>query len=112
MFQKETAAAAVQHIRGVREVFNHITVRPRASAHDVRERIVKALQQNADVDARHVTVTVSGDTARLTGTVGTWLQRDAAEQAAADAPGIGRVDNQITVQSFHDSKIEDWDEIC
>jgi osmotically-inducible protein OsmY len=73
---------------------------------------VKALHRNADVDARHITVTVSGNAATLTGTVGTWLQREAAERAAASAPGIARVDNRVVVQSFYDAKVDDEDEIC
>jgi osmotically-inducible protein OsmY len=112
LYQKNSAEKAVRHIRGVRSVLNHISVAPKAAVRDVRHRIVNALHQNADVDARHITVTVSGDTATLTGTVGTWLQRDSAERAAANAPGIARVDNRILVQSFHDSKMDDWDEIC
>ena len=112
LYQKEAAERAVRHIRGVRGVFNHITVMPQAAARDVRLRIVKALHRDADVDARHITVTLSGDTATLTGAVATWLQRDSAERAAANAPGIARVDNRIVVQSFHDSKIDDADEIC
>jgi osmotically-inducible protein OsmY len=67
LFQKQTAENAVRHIRGVRGVLNHISVAPRAAVRDVRHRIVKALHQNADVDTRHITVTVSGDTATLTG---------------------------------------------
>jgi len=114
LYQKESAEKAVRHIRGVHGVMNYIIVAPRGAVRDVRLRIVKALHQNADVDARHITVTVSGDTATLTGTVATWLQRDSAERAAANAPGIARVDNHIMVQSFHDSKIDEWaaDEIC
>jgi len=112
LYQKESAETAVQHIRGVRGVLNHITVAPRAPARDVHRRIVKALHQDADVDARHITVTVSGNTATLTGTVGTWLERDSAERAAANAPGIAHVANRIVVQSFDDSKMDDWDDIC
>jgi osmotically-inducible protein OsmY len=112
LYQKESAEEAVRHIGGVRGVMNYISVTPRAAVRDVRHGIVKALHQSADVDARHITVTVSGDTATLTGTVGTWLQRDAAERAAANAPGVANVDNRIVVQSFHDSKMDDWDEIC
>jgi osmotically-inducible protein OsmY len=112
LYQKESAERAVRHIRGVRSVINHISVAPQAVGRDVRHRIVKALHQNADVDARHITVTVSGDTATLTGTASTWLQRESAERAAASAPGIAHVDNRILVQSFHDSKMDDWDEIC
>lgn len=112
LYQKECAERAVRHIRGVRGVMNHVAVAPTSVVRDVRHRIVKALHQNADVDARHITVTVSGNTATLTGTVGTWLQRDSAERAAANAPGVAHVDNRIVVQSFHDSKMDDWDEIC
>ncbi len=112
LYQKESAERAVRHIRGVRGVWNHITVAPKAVVRDVRRRIVQALHQNADVDARHITVTVSGNMATLTGTVGTWLQRDSAERAAANAPGIAHVDNRILVQSFYDSKMDDWDDIC
>jgi osmotically-inducible protein OsmY len=112
LYQKERAERAVRHIRGVRGVFDHLTVAPRPVERDVRHRIVTALHRNADVDARHILVTVSGDTATLTGTVGTWLQREAAQRAAASAPGITRVDNQIVLQSFHDAKMDEWDDLC
>ena len=112
LYQKESAEKAVRHIRGMRGVLNHISVKPRAAVRDVRHRIVKALHQNADVDARHITVTVSGGTATLTGSVGTWLQRESAERAASSAPGIADVANRIVVQSFDDSKMDDGDEIC
>jgi osmotically-inducible protein OsmY len=112
LYQKDGAEGAVRHIRGVRGVSNRITVAPGAAVRDVRYRIVKGLHQDADVDARHIAVTVSGDTATLTGTVSTWLQRDAAERAAANAPGIAHVDNRIKVQSFHDSKMDEWDDVC
>jgi osmotically-inducible protein OsmY len=112
LFQKECAERAVRHIRGVRHVLNHIAVAPTAVAGDVQHRILTALHQNADVDARHITVNVSGDTATLSGTVGTMLQREVAEQAARNAPGVARVDNLISVESFHDSKLDDPGEIC
>jgi osmotically-inducible protein OsmY len=97
LFQKDDAEEAVHHVRGVRGVFNHITLAPRAVERDVRYRIVQALHRNADLDARHIDVTVSESTATLTGSVGTWLQREAAERAAASAPGIGEVHNLIAV---------------
>ena len=53
---------------------------------------------------------VSGDRAILTGTVGTWLQRESAERAAADAPGIAHVENRIDIEPpFFDAVP---DEIC
>ena len=112
LFQKQDAEESVRAIRGLRSVRNHITVTPPSVARDVRRRIIGALHQNADVDARHITVTVSGTTALLTGTVATWMQRDAAERAAANAPGIGYVDNRIAVESAREHELDDIDEMC
>jgi osmotically-inducible protein OsmY len=96
-FQRRDAEKAVRHIRGVRGVVNRINLAPMAAARDVRHRIVEAFHRNADLDARHVTAHAAGDVVTLAGQVGTWLQRDIAERAAADAPGIRRVENLITV---------------
>lgn len=112
MYQKQSAEDAVRHVRAVRSVMNHIAVAPGSAVRDLRHRIVRALHQNADVDARHIAVTVAGGTATLTGTVGTWLQREAAERAAATAPGIADVDNRILVESADDGTPGDWDETC
>jgi osmotically-inducible protein OsmY len=109
MYQKHDAERAVRHVRGVHNVMNRIAIAPGAVERDVRHRIVEALHRNADLDARHVRVTVTGDRATLTGTVGTWLQRDTAERAAADAPGIRVVDNRVVVEP---GKAPDQDEIC
>jgi osmotically-inducible protein OsmY len=111
LYQKESAERAVRHVRGVRNVFNHITVAPRAVARDAPHQIVNALHRHADVDARYIVVTVSGGTATLTGTVGTWLQRDSAERVAANSPGITDVVNRIVVEPLQHSKTE-ADEIC
>jgi osmotically-inducible protein OsmY len=106
-FQRRDAEKAVRHIRGVRGVINRIGLAPMSAARNVRHRIVEALHRNADLDARHVTAHAAGDVVTLTGHVGTWLQREIAERAAADAPGIRRVDNQLTVDPPADE-----DEIC
>jgi osmotically-inducible protein OsmY len=95
--QKEGAAAAVQHVPGVRGVMNYIEVAAKPVFRDVHRRIVAALHRNADVDARGLRVEVADDEVTLIGTVSSCLQRDAAERAAASAPGIRRVHNQILV---------------
>ena len=112
LFQKREAEKAVRHVRGVRDVVNYIEVAPQGVERDVRRRIVQALHLNADVDARHITVTLTGDTATLTGTVGTWLQREAAEHAAADAPGIRDVINSLVVEPPAGAVPDPLDEIC
>jgi osmotically-inducible protein OsmY len=112
LMQKEAAEHAVNHIRGLMGIFNHITVTPRAAQRDVQRRIVAALHHSADVDARQIAVTVHDDAVTLKGTVGTWLQREAAERAAGNAPGITRVDNQIVVEPAEPHEVEPIDEMC
>lgn len=97
MFQKKQAENLVRHIPGVAGVRNHIEVLPRMGVRDIEKRIVHALHRSADVNARQIHVQVEGDVATLTGTVGSWLQREAAEVAAGSAPGITHVDNRITI---------------
>jgi osmotically-inducible protein OsmY len=96
--QKKNAEKAVAHLRGVHGVFNHIEVTPDQTRRDIHHRIAEALHRNADLDARHISVAISGDAAVLTGTVASWFQREAAERAAGDAPGIRWVDNRIVVE--------------
>lgn len=111
--QREHAEEAIRHVPGVRGVANYIEVAPKTVQRDIRRRIVQALHRNADLDARQIEVTMPDDhTVRLTGTVSSWAQRDAAEQAAGAAPGIRRVDNRIVVVPPAVPELEPPDEIC
>jgi osmotically-inducible protein OsmY len=112
LHQKEQAEVAVRHLGGVRGVLNHIDVTPRSVQRDVRRRIVQSLHRNTDLDARHMEVAVTDDIVTLTGTVGSWSQREAAERGAGSAPGIRQVDNQIRVVPQEPHEFEPPDEIC
>jgi len=111
LLQKEHAEEAVRHVRGTRGVLNHIEVAPKTTQRDIRRRILQALHRNADLEARHVDVTVSKDVVTLTGTVRSWLQREAAEQAAGSAPGIRQVTNEIIVSPSESYEFKPPDEI-
>lgn len=108
--QRKNAEKAVRHVLGLKGIVNRIEVMPDRTRHDVRRRIVEALHRQADVNARHITVGVAGDVVVLTGTVDSWTERDAAERAAADAPGIRWVDNRIVVEPAEHQGATD--EIC
>jgi osmotically-inducible protein OsmY len=110
LFQKDAAERAVRHLRGVRGVVSHIVLVPQSVQHDVRRHIAKALHRNAEVDARHITVEVSGQTATLSGTVGSLQQRESAEWAAAATNGISEVINHLTVR--HTVNTGDADDFC
>jgi osmotically-inducible protein OsmY len=97
LFQSQQAEKAVRHVKGVRGVFNHITVRALSTASDVRHRIVEALHRNADLDARHIDVAVEGNVATIRGAVSSYAQYETAARACAAAPGITRVDNRLQI---------------
>jgi len=109
LYQKVDSEKAVRHVRGVRNVINRISVAPRPVERDIHHRIAEALHRTANVDARRIAVGVDDGTAMLTGHVASWLQRDAAERAAASAPGIVQVDNRIVVDP---PPLEIAEEIC
>jgi osmotically-inducible protein OsmY len=97
-YQRLQAEKAVRHIRGVRHVVDNVRVVLKASGRDMHRRIAQALFRNASLDAKRIDVTVTGSVAHIKGTATSWLQRQAAERAAYDAPGITLVDNQILVE--------------
>jgi osmotically-inducible protein OsmY len=69
-----------------------------ASPEDVQQEITRALHRRADVDARGIEVFVTGNRVRLAGTVNSWGERLAAEEAASHAPGVAIVDNDLGVR--------------
>jgi osmotically-inducible protein OsmY len=112
LFQRVVAEKALRYVRGIKGLVNRLVVVPAPSADDVRPRIVRALHHDADIDARGLTVVVSGSTVTLTGTVRSWHERDSAERAAMHAPGITHVDNLIAVEWPEDEDTRAQDELC
>jgi osmotically-inducible protein OsmY len=97
-FQRRAAYDTVRPIEGVRGVVNDITLKPRATPSEVKQRIESAFRRSAQIDAEHVTVSLTGSTAILNGNVRSWSERKEAEHAAWSAPGVMRVENNLVVQ--------------
>jgi osmotically-inducible protein OsmY len=100
-FQKAIAEAAVNQLPGLRGVTDLIKVRPAVLPVEVKAKIEDAFRRNADLDARRVAVEANGGSVRLSGSVRSWSQRQAAELAAWAAPGVSSVENYITVVPEH-----------
>ncbi len=96
-YQKQAAKAAIQHLAGVKGITNLISVRPTASAIEVKARIEDAFKRNALLNAAKITVDVHNGKVALRGSVRTWQEWEQAEQAASAAPGVCVVENDLKI---------------
>ncbi len=96
-YQKDAAFDAVHFLVGVRGVTNLISVRPRASATEVKSRIEAAFRRSAELDAQNVQVETHDGKVTLRGNVHSWSERQQAARTAWAAPGISEVENLIAV---------------
>jgi len=96
-YQKDAAEQAVRYLAGVRGISNNIAVKPSVSAVDVHTKIDEALRRHAELDARRIQVSASGNTVTLSGSVRSWREKQEALYAAWGAPGVAFVVNHIEI---------------
>lgn len=97
-YQRSEAERAVRNLAGVHNLSNAIMIKPELpKAGDVDHRVGKAIERMADLDARSIWVTTSNGTVRLHGHVHSFAERRTAGFAAASAPGVTHVENDISV---------------
>jgi osmotically-inducible protein OsmY len=97
-YQKEAAERAITHLRGVMGLSNDITIRPRATAADVKAKIEDAFRRHASLDAQNIRVQTVDGTVTLEGEVTCWHERQHAEAAAWAAPGVSTVKDNLRIR--------------
>jgi osmotically-inducible protein OsmY len=97
-YQKERAEDAVRTVRSVKGVINTIQVKPKATPTEIKRKIEEALRRSAELDANNIQVEASDGEVVLKGTVHSWFEREEAERAAWQAPGVRRVEDRIAIR--------------
>lgn len=98
-YERDAALRPIECVRGVLAVTNLITIKPRAESNgpDTERVVHEAIGRMADLDARSIGVSVKDGTVHLEGHVHSLAERQLAERAAASAPGVKKVNNDIVV---------------
>jgi len=97
-YQKWAAEGAVRNLTGIKGVTNLITVKPKnASTYEVGQKIKDSLRRHAERDADKITIEAKDGRVTLRGTVSSFAERQDAERAAWQAPGVTNVDDMIAV---------------
>ncbi|TDW86509.1 MULTISPECIES: BON domain-containing protein [Kribbella] len=96
--QRDEAVSVVSKMESVKGVTNDVElVITEPIAPDVKQSIVDALQRNARVDAKGITVEIDGTTVVLGGTATSLAERLEAASAAWASPGVTEVINNIAI---------------
>ena len=95
--QRREVERMARHVRGVTGLLNNITVRPPADPAQVQTLIEEMFKRQAEADAVHIRVEVSDHTARLYGQVHSLQEANAAQAAAASAPGVASVESHLVI---------------
>ena len=96
-YQRQAAETSIRKLSGVTGVANLIAVRPQAHYEDVKVRIDNALKRSSEIEAAGIRLNVSGSKVTLNGTVHSWHEKSAVENAAWSAPGVTAVDDRLTI---------------
>jgi len=96
-YERSSAEDAVRFLSGVKGVSNSITLKPSAQPMAIKDAIEKALKRNAEVDAENIKVSAVGGKVTLAGTVHSWDEREEADSAAWNAPGVTAVQNDLAL---------------
>lgn len=96
-FQREAVRDAVKNLPGVTGLTNYISLKPESNDLIEKREVELALARNWAINSEDIDVNVKGTKVTLTGTVGSWYERDEAERIAWNTKGVWSVDNQLEI---------------
>ncbi|PYF02507.1 hyperosmotically inducible protein [Rhodopseudomonas faecalis] len=98
-YERSAAEDDVRKLAGVQGVTNLIEINnPQVDTSSIRAHIESALKRHAEIGSKPIRVTVqNGNTVVLEGSVETWDERLAVQNAAWSTPGVASVDDRLMI---------------
>jgi osmotically-inducible protein OsmY len=98
LLAKDRVAKIAESIRGVRGVIDRTTVTPVSRPDDdIRKDILSALRQDPATESYRVAVSVQNAVATLTGSVGSYAEKQLAARVAKGVKGLKGIHNDIKI---------------
>lgn len=97
-YERRNAECSVQVVGGVKGVINRIAIHPATVSSDhLKEKIEETWKRTIDLDARFMYVAAQDGIVDLYGHVHSWAEKEKAERAAWQAPGVLVVRNHLQI---------------
>ena len=97
-YQRNNVKTAVENLSGVKSVLDLIMVKPRITPTDIQQKISAAFHRSATLDSGKITAEIIGSKVIIHGKVRSFMEKEDAERAVWNAPGVTSVESKIQIE--------------